>query len=531
MQPPELERFGDYLDLHAERSPKAEAAVLGNWRLSYAELAARVEACARALLASGLAKGDRVAVLTTPRPEYLIVFLALARIGAVWVGLNPRYTRAELDFIVGDAEPSLLIGLVGFENRDYRDDLAALLGSHPSIRRLLTVAGAMDGATPFEAFLGEGASTGEDAYEVARAAVTLADPLCIVYTSGTTGTPKGAMLSHRSFVRCYTTQYRHWPVDPLRTLSNLPVNHIGGVGDIGGYCLVGGGAQVFMERFDPQGALETIERERVTVWLQMVSQFQRVAALPDFDRRDLSSLELVAWGDAVMPVPLVRRLKSKAPRVTNSYGLSEACGPLTYVDSDASLEVLSQTIGRPAAEFELRLADADGATVPAGKPGEIQVRGDFVMSGYFRRPEATAQALDAQGWLHTGDLAVERPDGNWQIVGRLKEMFKSGGYNVYPREIETVIEAHPQVDLAAVVGLPDPVFQEVGHAFVLCADDADIDANELEAFCRERLANYKVPKRFYLRDAFPLLSTGKVDKARLREEALSALRQEAESSE
>lgn len=521
LQPPFFDRFGDYLAFHAGERPTAEAAVLGDVRLTYGALAAEVEACAAALLASGVDKTDRVAVLTTPRPEYLVVFLALARIGAIWVGLNPRYRLSELKYVVDDAAPRMLIGLSSFEGRDFAADLTALMRTSSSPRRLVTVGPRpVAGATLFDDFLLEGSARDGRTVAAAEAGVGAFDPLCIVYTSGSTGAPKGAVLTHRSFARCYTTQFRYWPIRPLRVLSNLPVNHIGGLGDIGGYCLVGGGVQVFMERFEPHRTIELVGGERISVWLQLQSQFRMVAEAPEFDAAVFPDLQLIVWGDKI-PLWLAEKLRQKAPRLATTYGLSEACGPLTFTDPDAPLEVLADTIGKPVPDYGVRLADADGSPVPAGQPGELQVRGDFVMAGYFNRPKETAEAIDPSGWLHTGDLARQRPDGNYELVGRLKDMYKSGGYNVYPREVELAIEAHPQVRLAAVVSIPDPLYQEVGHAFVVGTGEEPLTPEELDRHCRALLANYKVPKRFHWRSGLPLLANGKVDKRALREELLA----------
>jgi acyl-CoA synthetase (AMP-forming)/AMP-acid ligase II len=515
--PPMLGRIGDYLVHNCARHPQREAAVLGDRRLRYGELGDSVDRCVRALLANEVRRGDRVAVLTTPRPEYLIIFLALARIGAIWVGLNPRYRLRELRQVIEDAKPVLLLGLSSFESRDLAAELRQLLRECMGIRRFV----------PFEAFdpfLDEAASVKEQVLHDACGAVQGTDPLCIVYTSGTTGVPRGAVLSHRAFIVSYTTQLQYWPVQPLRILNNLPVNHIGGLGDVGTYCLIGGGTQIMMERFDPLGALEATRRERISVWYQMVAQFQRIVALPEFADADLSSLELAIWGDGPIPVSLIEQLRLKARRVATSYGLSEGCGPLTYTAPDADLDVLSQTIGKPAKEYEIRLADSQGKRVKQGEIGEIQLRGEFVMSGYFGRPDVTAEAIDNDGWLHSGDLALERADGNFALVGRIKEMFKSGGYNVYPREIELVLQAHASVQSAAVVAVPDLEYQEVGHAFVLRRPDAYLDEVTIERHCRTALANYKIPKRFHMCGALPILPNGKIDKAVLRSEAMKQRR-------
>ena len=517
-QPPFFERFGDYLAHYATKCPHAEAAVLGDARVTYRALASRVEACAAALMSSGVRKGDRVAMLTTPRTEYLVVFLALARIGALWVGLNPRHRFGEFSYVVEDAAPRVLIGLGEFEGRDFSHELRALMRNGGAVRRLVMIAGGSGcGASTFDEFLAEGERSDAYAVTAQERGVGAFDPLCIVYTSGSTGAPKGAVLTHRSFVRCYTTQFRFWPIRPLRILSNLPVNHIGGLGDVGGYCLIGGGTQVFMERFDPHLTLDVLRRERVSVWFQLQTQFRMVGDTGQFEQAELPDLQLIAWGDKV-PMGLARRLSRKAPRLATTYGLSEACGPLTFTAPDASLEELSETIGRPVPDYEVRISDADGQGVPAGVAGELQVRGDFVMAGYFNRPEQSAEVLDAGGWLRTGDLARQRPDGNYELVGRLKDMYKSGGYNVYPREVELVLESHPEVALAAVIGVPDPLYHEIGHAFVVAAETSEMQADELYRYCKASVANYKIPKKFHFRAALPMLANGKVDKQALRQE-------------
>jgi acyl-CoA synthetase (AMP-forming)/AMP-acid ligase II len=510
---PRLDRLGDYLDLYAAHFPGREAAVSSTLRLDYRSLAQRVDRCARALIAAGVDHGDRVAVLTTPRPEYLVMFLAAGRIGALWVGLNPRHRPREHRFVLDDAKPSLIIGMAGFEDRDFVGELRQLAATSPSVRRLVQL-------ETLDSFAAEGAGLTDAAAEARMAQVTPEDALCIVYTSGSTGAPKGAVLTHRAFVSSYTTQLRHWPSQPLRIVNNLPVNHIGALGDIGAYCLVAGGTQILMERFDAASLVDALQRERVTVLYQMVAQYQRLAALPAFTDAAFPDLDRIIWGDGPMPQDLLRQLRTKARHLATSYGLSEACGPLTYSAPDASDDALSNTVGAPAPEYELRLA-ADGQAVQPGGVGEIQVRGDVVMKGYFGRPDETAGAIDADGWLRTGDLAELGCDGNLALVARRSEMFKSGGYNIYPREIEIVLQDYPGVALAAVTPVPDPVYQTVGHAFLLARPGTTLDPREIAAWCRAELANYKVPKRIYIADHLPVLPNGKVDKRTLRELALN----------
>ncbi|MFQ5939625.1 MAG: class I adenylate-forming enzyme family protein [Alphaproteobacteria bacterium] len=520
---PELERISDYPRHYAQLLPEREALVLGDWRLSYRAFADAVDRCAKALLASGVGKGDRVAMLSTPRPEYFIVFLATARIGGIWLGLNPRYRLDEYRYVVGDAKPKLLFAITAFEDRDYLPDLGALMDEYDHLERVVTLGHSVEGlSVGCDEFLAAADQIPEDTFAAVRDAVSAKDPALIVYTSGTTGKPKGAMLPHRGLVHCSRIQCEHWRTEPMRILNNLPINHIACVGDISSYSLVAGGTIVFMERFDPEGILALIARERLTAWGQVPTMFQLTVALPNFDDYDLSSLRAVVWGGAAAPRALILKLKKLGVGLYSSYGLTESVGSVTYTDEDASIDVLADTVGRPDPRYEVRIAGPDGKPVARGEPGEIQVRGDFITLGYVNRPEATAEAIDADGWLHTGDVAVEREDGNYKLAGRLKEVYKSGGYNVYPREIETIIESHPAVAMAAVIGVPDPIYGEVGHAFILNEPGAALSEPEIAAYCGERLANYKVPKEFVVRTELPMLTTGKIDKTALKAEAEAA---------
>jgi acyl-CoA synthetase (AMP-forming)/AMP-acid ligase II len=520
---PALRLISDYAAWWAAERPEAEAVVLGELRWSYAEMSRRVDEAARALMAAGVARGDRVATLSTPHPDYFVTFLATCSIGAIWVGLNPRYTLRELAYVVGDAEPSVIFARAHLGDRDYRDDLEALRNEYPSVRRLVILRGdpLPTGGETFEAFLAGAAKVSDADLMARRRATEPADAALIVYTSGTTGQPKGAMVPHRGLVTCSLVQQGVWVVDPLRILNNLPINHIGCVGDISSFALVGGGTMVFMESFEPATIPAVIERERLTCWGQVPAMFAMTlqAAGPGdgpAGGADLSSLQLIVWSGSAAPRDLIAALARICPRLSSSYGLTESVGSLTYAAGTSDLDILADTIGWPSPAYEFRIARPDGTEASVGEAGEIQTRGSHIMLGYWRRPEATREAIDSDGWLHTGDLAVRRPDGAIALVGRLKEMFKSGGYNVYPREIEIVLESHPAVQLAAVLGVPDPVYAEVGHAFVMVGQGANITEEMLREHCKSRLANYKVPKRFTIRSDLPLLPIGKIDKQGLR---------------
>lgn len=513
---PVLPRLGDYLGHYAHHTPDSDAAVLEGRRLSYATLHAQVTAAQRALLALGVRPGDRVAMLAPPCPAFWTLFLATCGIGGIWTGLNPKYRTAEFRHVLTDAQPSLVITVPALGGRDYPTELSDLAREVPSIRAVLEVQG--DNLHPKHLAAGDGLPP--TLLAAARETVTADSPALIVYTSGSTGKPKGAVLRQRGLVACSLIQGDHFGGPGMRMLNNLPINHIGSVGDVCCATLVQGGAIIFMESFDPAGTVQVLARERVSVWGQIPTMFQLVMDDPAFATADLSHLRDIVWSGAAAPEALVRRLAALGKRLVTCFGMTETTGNITFTRPDADIAALAGSIGWPDPRYDIRLGDADGNPVSDGMAGEIQVRGGWIMQGYFNRPEATADSFTPDGWMRTGDLAEIVPDFGWRIVGRLKEMFKSGGYNVYPREVEQVIETHPAVELAAVVGVPDPLYREVGYAFIQPrAGHPAPDPVALSAHCRTQMANYKVPKRFILTESLPLLPIGKLDKQALKAQA------------
>jgi len=514
---PQLPRISDYVEHYAEVTPGADALALDGLRIDYEELWRRVRRLARALLAAGVGKGDRVATLATPSPDYFVAFLSTATIGGIWVGLNPRYQLAELTHAATEAAPSVLLTRTLIDGRDYSGDIAALKASTPSLRHIVTLGAdpVCAEAEPLADFLRKGDGVDERSFETARGDCVADDPCMIVFTSGSTGRPKGAVLHHRGIVTFSIGQNRHWPLSSNRVLNYLPINHVGCVVDISTPTLVDGGCIVFMEDFDPETALQLMERERISVWASVPSVFLMQLGLPSLRGYDLSAVELIVWEGAAMPIEAIRRLLAFGKPLATNYGMTETTSAITIVDPTRDEDRLANSVGTPFHGVEVRLVTADGTVAAPGEVGELQARSILNMHGYWGRPEETAATILPDGWLRTGDLAVERPDGTYQIVGRLKEMFKSGGYNVYPREVENVLEAHPQVALAAVVPVHDDVWQEVGVAFVQRRNA--VSEAELERHCRAHLANYKIPKKFVIMSELPLLPIGKVDKNALQQ--------------
>lgn len=515
---PVLARISDYPGHWAERTPQDAAVFFEGERWTFPELRDRVDRYARALVAAGVEKGDRVSVLSTPRPEFFVAFLAAASIGAVWVGLNPRYTPGEIARVLADASPSVVLCLASFEGEDLAGRLAEAAELVKFTGRRVVFGGEREGFERFDAFLAAGDPVSADALAVRRAAVSADDPVLIVYTSGSTGEPKGALLTHFGLCHGYSTQTEHFELAGACVVCNLPVNHIGCVGDLCCAPLVGGGAITFMERFDPEGILAAIDRGQVHCMLGVPTMLQIMTELPAFATTDFSRVRLICWGGAALPRNVLGRLREKGCPLGVTYGMSEVPGSITMSAPAADDAELTGTVGRPTVGLDLRIVADDGRICGIGEEGEVRLRHPSVLHAYFKRPEATKEAFDAEGYFKTGDVGVLDAAGNLRLVGRKKEMFKSGGYNVYPREIEVCLEQHPDVALAAVIGVPDALYQEVGHAYVIPRQGAAHErlAEELAAWCRGRLANYKRPKRVTVSAELPLLPVGKVDKVELK---------------
>jgi acyl-CoA synthetase (AMP-forming)/AMP-acid ligase II len=498
-------------------TPKAGPALQTNaGPVSYRALADAVDRAARALLAAGVAPGDRVGLLSTPRPAFVVSYLAATKIGAIWFGLNPRYTVPEMAYVLGDAGPRVVLSIEEFEGRRLADDVrqaARDAGQEHAVHVL-------DPADPLLAADGDldAAGAGVDPAAVAdrAAAVDPQDVAILVYTSGSTGRPKGALVRHSGLVRLGRVQTAAYRVAQAATIGDGPINHIGMPGDILAMVTVSGGSLRLHERFDASATLAAIERDRLNMIFTGSTQLQRIVDHPSFGPTDLSSLEVVAWGGAALPLATIRRLRARGLSLITTYGSSEATSSVSYADFDAPDDVLAETVGRPDPELDVRLLRAGGGWAQPGEEGEVCLRHPTVTPGYLGAPAATAEAFTPDGYLRMGDIGVLRDDGNLRLIGRTKQVFRSGGYNIYPREIELALESHPSVRLAAVVPRPDPGYQQVGVAYVELHPDAEASPAELLGWARGRLANYKVPKSLVLLAELPTLPNEKIDKRRLQ---------------
>lgn len=503
---PRYDRLIDYVVHWAERTPDAPFDHDGERRRTYAEALRDIEACAASLAARGIGAGDVVAALVTPGSSFITLFAACSRLGATWVGLNPAYSGPELAHVLVDATPAIVVTLREYRGRAVGAELEILADGIDGCGPVHI----LDATLPFDADATDGAgqSLGEVSYD-------LDAPAMIVYTSGTTGRPKGAEISHRAYgAGCYFQASRFFH-DDCHVIANLPVNHVAGLLDMAGVPIAVGGCLHFMAEFDPDAILALIEAERITMWGGVPTILQLTAARPAWTTTDFGSLRFLVWGGAPMPVGLVPELRATGATLSTVYGLTESCVSFAYNDPDATDEQLASTIGRPDPRMEFRIGEA----TPVGVPGELLLRNPCLMTRYRGLDGATAETFTDDGFLRTGDVAVLREDGTIQLVGRTKEMFKSGGYNVYPREVEAALETYEAVREVVVVDVPDEVFHQVGVAFVVLEPGVEATTDLVDALrthAAARLAAYKRPKAYEVVDALPRTGIGKPDKAALR---------------
>jgi acyl-CoA synthetase (AMP-forming)/AMP-acid ligase II len=516
---PKLDRLSDYVFHWSAADADGPAmALAGNPKIwTHGEYADSVSAYAKALIAAGVLPGDRVAVISAPNPQFSILFFAIISIGGIFVGLNPKYQRGELTHVVTDSSPKLLFGYHEIGGRNYFGDVAALCEAVPSIAKAIM----LDDPSSRDAFLAAGASVSHAQRSRAQAEVKPRDACAIVYTSGSTGTPKGAVLHHSGTVETALAQLHSGMPRPTRTQNYFPINHVGCLFDIMGTTVVAGGFTVYLESFDPAASLALIDQYRLTLWGGVPTVFQLCLAHPSFNRTKLSSVELIFWGGATCARPVIEALAKIRPNLATNYGMTEVVGAVTLMKPTSDIDTLANSVGFPSPAFEVRRQHDDGTVPTDDEPAEIQARGSAVLLEYWNRPDATAAAFTPDGFYKTGDLATLNADGSYKIVGRVSEMFKSGGYNVYPREVELALEKHPAVAMAAVVGICDALYDEVGYACVM--PQAEVSAEELRNHCRAILANYKVPKHFEITTNPPLLPIGKIDKRALKQRQLNVV--------
>lgn len=511
--------------------PEREAIVYQGRRLTYRELNDTVDRLARGLIELGVGKGEKVGLWMPNVPEWVIAYFAIARIGAVVVPTNTRYKGHEVYYILENSEATTLFMVDSFVGIDYLKMVDEIHKDLPHLKHMIVSGEKGDGMHTFDEIVSLGeAHLGDGELTAREATCSPQDNVFILYTSGTTGNPKGAMLSHHNMAQNakQVTQVLHTSEKDIFLLA-VPFFHCFGcvMGILG--AITWGASIVPMPIFKAKEALKLIEKERVSILYGVPTMF--VLELEEYRKGkedgsvyDVSSLRTGIMAGAPCPVEVMRgTMEELGCNVSIAYGLTEASPVITMTRFDDSLERRVETVGRALPGIEVKIADDEWQPLPLGEMGELACRGYNVMLGYYKMPEKTAEVIDEEGWLYSGDLATMDEEGYVKIVGRKKDMLITGGFNVYPAEIEEYLFTHPKVQNVSVVGVPDDVMGEVAIAYIIPRDGVMIDSQEIVDFCVGTIANFKVPRYVEVVDEFPMTQSGKIQKFRLREAAKEAL--------
>ncbi|MBI1378389.1 MAG: AMP-binding protein [Frankiales bacterium] len=507
---------------HADREALVECSTGRRW--TYSALVEEVDACALGLHEQGVRRGDRVGIWAPNCAEWAFVQFATAKLGAILVNINPAYRTHELAYVLDQSGISVLVAAPDFKTSDYRAMVAEVEDERPALRTTVFL-----GSPEWEALMASGRAGDRAVLADLAGELAADDPINIQYTSGTTGFPKGATLSHRNLLNngyfvgegCGYTEHD-------RVCIPVPYYHCFGMG-MGNLGAVTHGAAMVLPSpgFDPALTLRAVQDERCTSLYGVPTMFIAELNLPDFGSYDLSSLRTGIMAGSPCPVEVMKRVVADMgmTEVTICYGMTETSPVSTQTGADDDLDRRTSTVGRVHPHLEIKVVDpVDGRTVERGETGEFCTRGYSVMRGYWEEPDKTAEAIDADGWMHTGDLAVMDEHGYVNIVGRIKDMVIRGGENVYPREIEEFLYTHPDIVDAQVIGVPDDKYGEELMAWVRLRPGVEtLSAESLREYCQGRLAHYKIPRYVKVVDEFPMTVTGKIRKVEMREDSIAEL--------
>jgi fatty-acyl-CoA synthase len=514
----------------AQRWGPREALAFQGQRWSFAEVHARVDAVAKGLLALGVAPGDKVALWMVNRPEWIDAMFAIMKIGAVLVPVNTRFRTEDMAYILGQSDAAAVMLAERSGPIDYlamMREVVPALGARPDprfpfLRHVVVLADRPAPDTVVWRELLEGGRRVSDATLRERAAQVDAEQSAFIfYTSGTTGFPKGAVHSHRMIKNTWDHTDRMGITVNDVILMYLPLFHAFGFVEGPLVSMIRGAREVLTETFEPDHCLDLIEREKATIIHGFDTHYKELLDAQERKPRDVSSVRTGICGTGMSSsIPIARRARQTFGNLMTGFGMSEVGIGVTFSFLDSSEEQCVEANGYPGAGYEVRIVDPEtGADQPVSVPGEILVRGFIVTKGYYKRPEETARAIDKDGWFHTGDMGLMRPDGHMRFLGRYKDMLKIGGENVDPMEVEAFLMSHPAIDVAAVVGLPDARLSEVAVAFVQLAPGCTLAERDVIEHCRGRVASFKIPRHVTFVDEFPMTSSGKIQKVKLRERA------------
>ena len=512
--------LGSLPERAAARWGPREALAFQGRRWTFADVSARVDAAARGLIALGIEPGDKVALWMVNRPEWIDAMFAVMKIGAVLVPVNTRFRTEDMAYVLAQSDAAAVILAERSGPIEYLAmlrEVVPALGTRPDPRfpHLRSVVADWPG------LLERGRQVGDEDLRARAGAVDPEQDAFIFYTSGTTGFPKGAVHNHRLVRNTWDHGDRMGVSVNDVILMYLPLFHAFGFIEGPLMSMVRGARQVLTETFDPHECLDLLAGERATIIHGFDTHYQALLEAQEAKPRDVSSVRTGICGTGMSSsIPIARRARRTFGNLMTGFGMSEVGIGVTFSFLDSTEEQCVEANGYPGSGYELRIVDpVTGKDQPVSEPGEILVRGYMVTRGYYNKPEETARAIDAEGWFHTGDMGLLRPDGHMRFLGRYKDMLKIGGENVDPMEVEAFLMSHPAIAAAAVVGLPDARLAEVAVAFVMLAPGATLSERDVVEHCRGRVASFKIPRHVRFVDALPMTTTGKVQKVKLRERA------------
>ncbi len=514
-----FETIAAVVDHAAHFQEHQEGLIDGRNRWSFAELATNVYVAARALMASGVAPGDRVAIWAPNTSEWVTVALGAHVAGIVVVPINTRFKGREVADILRRTRAKMMFLVTDFLDTDYVGSLKQA-GVAETLSELVVLRGGCPpNTTSFDSFMERSSMVADTERSLRSENIAGSDPCHIIFTSGTTGEAKGVMLNHAAVCRSYRSWATRVGLDHDRYLLANPLFHTLGLHAGLLSCLITGSTMVIQQVFDPSAVLARIAAENLTVVCGPPAMFQTLLNADNLNAHDLSSLRLAVIGGAVISPELIAEMFNRLgfEKVVTGYGLAEASGVVTTCRHNDDPKIIAHTSGRALTGIEVQVVDKTGKPVATGESGEVWVRGYNIMNGYLDDPDGTAEIIDSDGFLHTGDIGFLDGEGNLAITGRLGDMFIVGGFNVHPTQVERTLSTHPGVAQVAVIGVPDQRLGEVGYAFVVAKKGLAPDSEGLLSWCRQELANYKVPRYVEYVTDLPTNANGKVLKRQLRD--------------
>jgi fatty-acyl-CoA synthase len=541
--------IGDFLEYWAEKTPDSEYVVYSDrdFRMTWAEYNKRVDDMANGFLSIGVKKGDHIGIWATNVPDWLTILYASAKIGAVLVTVNTNYKLHEAEFLLKDSDIHTLCITEGIFDGSYIDMVYEMLPElkesprgklnskrFPAAKNVVYIGQEKyRGMYNTAELLLLGKTNSKDRLNEIKRTVDCHDVVNMQYTSGTTGFPKGVMLTHHNIVNngFFTGEGMKFTEND-KLCCCVPLFHCFGVVLATMNCLTHGSTQVMVERFDPLVVLASVSKERCTALYGVPTMFIAELDHPMFDLFDVSSLRTGIMAGSLCPIELMRRVTEKLhiTHITSVYGLTESSPGMTHSVLEDPFEMRCTTVGRDYPETEVKVLNPDtGEECATGEQGEMCCRGYLVMKGYYKNPQATAVVIDKNGWLHSGDLGIKDEDGYYRITGRIKDIIIRGGENIYPREIEEFLYKIPQIKDVQVAAIPDTKYGEVPGAFIILKEGQTLEEEEVRDFCRGQIARYKIPKHIFFIDGFPLTGSGKIQKYKLKDIGVDLLNKKSNS--